>query len=164
MARADGSGASVVLFTLFAAFMLEVYYLSLAYQAVYNSSATIAGVKLLPFILVQIVVLIGSSRVIAKIGRFKWIIVAGPVFIICGAGALYSVKYGTPENHLYGFQALLGVGIGLALQNTMLAVQFELKAEPWLIPAGTGAAIFSESFELLVRSLLICQWALLVVS
>lgn len=124
--------------------MLEVYYLSLAFQAVYNNSATIAGVKLLPFILVQIVVLIASSRIIPLVGRFKWVIVAGPCFLAAGSGALYSIKYGTPETHLYGFQALLGIGIGLAMQNSMLAVQFELKAEPWLISAGTGVAVFSE--------------------
>jgi hypothetical protein len=124
--------------------MLLVYYLSLAFQAVYNNSATIAGVKLLPLIMTQIVILIGSSRVIAKIGRFKYPIVMGPVFLLAGSGALYSIKYGTPENHLYGFEVLLGIGIGLAMQNSMLAVQFELKAEPWLIPAGTGISIFSK--------------------
>lgn len=144
--RADTpSGASVVLFFLFAVFMLEVYYLSLAFQAIYNNSATQAGVKLLPFILVQIVILIASSRIIPLIGRFKYIIAAGPIFLAVGAGALYSVKYGTPENHVLGFEALLGVGIGLSLQNTMLAVQFELKKEPWLISAGTGIAVFCKS-------------------
>lgn len=132
--------------------MLLVYYLSLAFQAVYNNSATIAGVKLLPLIMTQIVILIGSSRVIAKIGRFKYPIVAGPVFLLAGSGALYSVKYGTPENYLYGFEVLLGIGIGLAMQNSMLAVQFELKAEPWLIPAGTGISIFSKSSLFTLRA------------
>jgi hypothetical protein len=124
--------------------MLEVYYLSVAYQAAYHTSATGAGVKLLPFILVQIAVLIASSRIIPILGRFKWIIVAGPCFLALGCGLLYTVKYGTPESHLYGFQVFLGVGIGLSLQNMMLAVQFELKNEPWFIPAGTGMAIFRE--------------------
>jgi hypothetical protein len=126
-------------------FMFEVYYLSIAYQAAYHTSATGAGVKLLPFILVQIAVLILSSRIIPIIGRFKWVIVAGPVFLAIGSGLLYTVKYGTPESHLYGFQVFLGIGIGLSLQNMMLAVQFELKNEPWLISAGTGLSVFSES-------------------
>lgn len=103
--------------------MFEVYYISLVLQAVYRNSATIAGVKLLPMILTQIVVLIGSSRVIPRLGRFKWVIVAGPCFLMLGCGLLYTVKYGVPENHILGFQALLGIGIGLAMQNSMLAVQ-----------------------------------------
>jgi hypothetical protein len=147
------SGASTVLFFLFATFLFEVYYLSLAFQAVYNNSATIAGVKLLPLIMVQIIILIASSRIIPRIGRFKWVIVAGPIFLAIGSGALYTVKYGTPESRLYGFEVLLGVGIGLAMQNSMLAVQFELKKEPWLISAGTGVAVFSESSATLVTVL-----------
>lgn len=135
-------GAGLVLFFLFAVFMLEVYYLSIAFQAVYNNSATAAGVKLLPFILVQVFTLMASSRIIGRIGRFKYIIVAGPCFIALGAGLLYTVKYGTPQNHLLGFQALIGFGIGLSMQNSMLAVQFELKKEPWLVGFGTGCVIF----------------------
>jgi hypothetical protein len=30
----------------------------------------------------------------------------------------------------------------MTLQNTMLSVQFELKATPWLISAGTGLVVF----------------------
>ena len=145
------SGASVLLFCLFGSFMGTVYYLSLAFQAVYNNSATQAGVKLLPLILVQIVVLIGSSRVIPLIGRFKWIIAVGPVFLSIASGLMYTVKYGTPETHLLGFQALFGIGIGLAMQSSMLAVQFDLKKEPRLIPTGTGIATFGASFSLFVK-------------
>jgi MFS family permease len=116
--------------------------MSLDLQAVYHFSATDAGVRLLPMILVQIVVMIASARVIPLIGRFKWVIVAGPMFIGLGSGLLYSIKSGTPISHLYGFQVLIGIGIGLALQNSMLAIQYELKAEPKLISAGTGAGTF----------------------
>lgn len=124
--------------------MFEVYYLSIGMQAAYNLSATDAGVRLLPFILTQIIILIASSRLIPYIGRFKYIIAAGPVFIAIGSGLLYTVKYGTPIQHLYGFQVFLGIGIGLSMQNSMLAVQFELKKEPWLISAGVGLAVFRE--------------------
>ena len=110
----------------------------------YNFSAVKAGVHLLPLILVQVFVLILSSRVIPKIGRFKWVIVAGPLFLILACGLFYSVKYGDSVGHLYGYQVIFGVGIGLAMQNSMLAVQFDLKSQPWLISAGTGTAVFSE--------------------
>jgi hypothetical protein len=125
--------------------MFEVYYLSIGMQAAYNLSATDAGVRLLPFILTQIIILITSSRVIPFIGRFKYIIAAGPVFIAIGSGLLYTVKYGTPVQHLYGFQVFLGIGIGLSMQNSMLAVQFELKSQPFLISAGVGIAVFRTS-------------------
>ncbi|ORY27750.1 major facilitator superfamily domain-containing protein [Naematelia encephala] len=135
-------GTCITASCLFWVFMIEVYYLSEGYQAVYHTSATGAGVRLLPFILVQILTLIASSRIIPRIGRFKWVIVAGPCFLCLGSGLLYTVQYGTPESHLYGFQVLIGVGIGMALQNSMLVVQFVLKAQPRLISAGTGLVVF----------------------
>lgn len=148
------SGACGTSLAIFACFTLVVYYLSEAYQAVYHASATGAGVKLLPLILVQVFALILSSRLIPKIGRFKPFIVSGPCFICLATGLLYSVTYGTPnpEGHLYGYQAILGIGIGMSLQNTSLAVQFELKSEPWLISAGTGMVIFRESAYLPLNS------------
>jgi hypothetical protein len=96
------------LFPLFYSTVLTVTYLSVGYQAVYHSSATGAGVRLLPFILVQVATLIASSRIIPKIGRFKWVIFTGPCILSLGCGLLYSIKYGTSEAHLYGYQVLLG--------------------------------------------------------
>ncbi|KAK4687774.1 MFS transporter, DHA2 family, glioxin efflux transporter, partial [Tremellales sp. Uapishka_1] len=136
------AGASAVLAMGFGTFMVTVYYLAEAYQAVYHTSATGSGIRLLPLILVQIAILIASSRIIPKLGRFKWVIVAGPCFCAIGSGLLYSVDINTNIRNLYGYQAIFGVGIGLFLQNSMIAVQFELKSEPWLISAGTGIAVF----------------------
>lgn len=135
-------GSSMTLFWIFAVMMIDIYYMSLQLQAMYHYSATGAGVRLLPLIMVQIVALIGSSRVIPLIGRFKWVIVAGPMFLTLGSGLLYSIKYGTPISHLYGFQVIVGFGIGIALQNSMLAIQYELKTEPQHISVGVGAGTF----------------------
>ena len=149
--RADSPGSAArrsSLFFLFMTMMFLIFYLSIGFQAAYHTSATGAGVKLLPMILVQVATLIISSRTIPKIGRFKWIIVAGPCFLMLSSGLFYTVKYGTSIGHLYGYQVIFGIGIGLAMQNSMLAVQFDLKSQPWLISAGTGAAVFSESFSL----------------
>ncbi|ORX34479.1 major facilitator superfamily domain-containing protein [Kockovaella imperatae] len=140
--RRSIAGASVVLFCLFADMMFIIYYLSLNFQAVYHFSGVKAGVHLLPLILVQVAVLIASSRIIPKIGRYKWVIVAGPVFIALACGLFYTVKYGDDVGKLYGFQVIFGIGIGLAMQNSMLSVQYDLKAQPWLIGAGTGTAVF----------------------
>ena len=118
----------------------------------YHTSATGAGVKLLPLILVQVFFLVLSSRLIPYIGRFKPFLVAGPMMLCIGSGLLYSVGYHTPnpKAHLYGYQVVLGAGVGVALQNTNLSVQYELKSEPWLISAGTGLVIFGKSSSFLL--------------
>ena len=136
------AGASIVLANLFGAFMVLVYYLSIAFQSLYHHSATSSGVRLLPFILTQIIFLILSSRIVPKIGRYKYVIVAGPIFISIGSGLLYSVKYGMSEKHVLGYQVVVGIGVGLSMQNSMLSIQHTLKNQPWLISAGTGLGVF----------------------
>lgn len=142
LARRTVYGACGVLFTLFAVYMIAVFYLSLWLQAVYHFSATDAGVRLLPVILSQTFFLLASSRLVPRIGRYKWIIVAGPVLLGAGSGAMYSVTYGAPLARLLGFQVLIGAGAGVAMQNSSLAIQAELRAEPRLIPAGIGISTF----------------------
>ncbi|WWC86979.1 uncharacterized protein L201_001860 [Kwoniella dendrophila CBS 6074] len=140
--RRNVIGASIVCFCVFGVFMILVYYLSITYQAVYHTSATSAGVKLLPLILLQVASLIITSRIIPKIGRFKPVIVVGPILLSIASGLFYTIKPSTPQAHLYGFQVILGVGIGCCLQNVMISVQHELKREPWLISLGTGMVVF----------------------
>lgn len=135
-------GAGICLSWLFAVFMLVVYYMSLNLQAVYHFSATAAGIRLLPMILTQVVALMVSARVIPLIGRFKWIIVCGPALLCIASGLLYSVKTGTSISHVYGYQVLIGVGIGMSMQNCMLAIQYDLKTQPRLISVGVGAGTF----------------------
>ncbi|WVQ84184.1 hypothetical protein IAT38_006334 [Cryptococcus sp. DSM 104549] len=135
-------GTCIVAFCVYGLFMVIAYYLSLAFQAVHHTSATGAGVRVLPLILVQVVTLIALSRVIPIIGRFKPVIVCGPIFISIAAGLFYSISYATLIANLYGYQVILGVGIGMCLQNIMIAVQYDLGSEPWLISLGTGLTVF----------------------
>ncbi|WWD00487.1 hypothetical protein V866_007402 [Kwoniella sp. B9012] len=140
--RRNVIGASIVCFCVFGVFMILVYYLSITYQAVYHTSATSAGVKLLPLILLQVAALIISSRIIPKIGRFKPVIICGPILLCIASGLFYTIKPTTPMANLYGYQVILGVGIGCCLQNVMVSVQHELRREPWLISLGTGLTVF----------------------
>ncbi|OCF76843.1 aflatoxin efflux pump AFLT [Kwoniella mangroviensis CBS 8886] len=140
--RRNVIGASIVCFCVFGVFMILVYYLSITYQAVYHTSATSAGVKLLPLILLQVAALIISSRIIPKIGRFKPVIICGPILLCIASGLFYTIKPTTPMANLYGYQVILGVGIGCCLQNVMISVQHELRREPWLISLGTGLTVF----------------------
>ncbi|GMK56868.1 hypothetical protein CspeluHIS016_0307080 [Cutaneotrichosporon spelunceum] len=140
--RRNIAGSTLVLFFLFFVFMIDVYYLSLALQTQWRFSATGAGVRLLPLIMVQIVVMIITARIIPKLGYIKWIIVTGPALTALGSGLLYTVHVGTPVSHVYGFQAIIGAGIGMSLQNAMVSIQFDLRELPHLITMGVGVGTF----------------------
>lgn len=136
------AGAAIVSFCGFAVMMIAIYYISVLYQSVFHKSAVTAGVQLLPLIMVQIVFLIGSGRIIAIIGRPWPFIFAGPVLITIASGLLYMVKSTSTNSMIMGFQAILGAGIGLFLQNTILVGQWEYQNEPWMISRATGAGTF----------------------
>ena len=50
-------------------------------------------------------------------------LVAAPVFLALGSGLLYSLDENTPEAKIIGFQILAGMGVGLGMQNALVAVQ-----------------------------------------
>ncbi|KAF8304794.1 MFS general substrate transporter [Clavulina sp. PMI_390] len=138
----DVTGAAFLNIFMWAVFMLCLYYLSEGYQAIYGSSATNAGISLLPEIVPQILVLIVSGRMIARFGRSHWIIVAGPVFLTIGSGLLYSVGYPKSKSYYMGYSTIIGIGIGLVLQNSIIAVQYVFHSQPHLISVGTGTVTF----------------------
>jgi hypothetical protein len=90
-------------------------------------SATDAGIRLLPMIATQIVTLIVSGRLISRFGKAWYIITPGP---------------NVPLSRTMGYEAIIGVGIGLFLQNTMILVQWDYHKTPRLIPQAMGAVMF----------------------
>jgi hypothetical protein len=49
--------------------------------------------------------------------------VASPFFLAVGSGLLYSLDVHTSNAKIIGFQILAGIGVGLGMQNSLLAMQ-----------------------------------------
>ncbi|KAF8316148.1 MFS general substrate transporter [Clavulina sp. PMI_390] len=130
----DVAGAAILSVFCWGVYMLCLYYLSEGYQAVYHASATGAGIDLLPQIVVQIFVMISTGP--------HWIIVSGPIIITIGSGLLYSVNYPASKAHYMGYSALLGLGIGTAIQNPIVAVQYAFHTQPKLIGVASSIVLF----------------------
>lgn len=115
-------GTAAEAFFVFLILLVGTYYVPLWYQSK-GASASRSGIDILPFML-SIVVSAGfSGAVITKIHRYWWFLVLSPPIASIGAGLLFTI---TPETHnakIIGYQILLGVGTGGALQNTIIAVQ-----------------------------------------
>lgn len=106
-------------------------------------SATDAGIRLLPMIGTQIFTLIFSGRLISRYGKAWYIITPGPVLIAIGGALLTSIRSpDTPISHVMGYESIIGIGIGLFLQNTMILVQWDYHKTPKLIPQAMGAVMF----------------------
>ncbi|KAF7303924.1 MFS general substrate transporter [Mycena indigotica] len=120
------------------------YYIPVFYQADRHYSAIRSGVNLLPFSLGTVITIILTAQITSKIGYYwPWLVVA-PVFLALGSGFLFTVSRATSSGTIIGFQILVGIGIGLAMQNTLVAIQAEFNSKPALLGQATSTGTFAQ--------------------
>ena len=68
-----------------------------------------------------------SGGLISKFGFYVPILLAGSAITTIGTGLLYTLDIGTPSSHWIGYQALVGIGLGLSFQVPMIANQSFVK-------------------------------------
>ncbi|KAJ7157547.1 ABC transporter [Mycena crocata] len=124
--------------------LLFSYYIPIFYQAVRNQSATKSGIDLLPFMLGSVLTVIGAGQVVGKTGYYWPFLMVAPVFLAVGSGLLYTIGPNSSSATLIGFQILVGVGTGMGMQNSLLAIQVEFKDVPALLGQATSMASFSQ--------------------
>ncbi|WP_366146560.1 MDR family MFS transporter [uncultured Pseudokineococcus sp.] len=93
------------------------------FQTSRGYSAFDAGLLTLPNVAGSLVGTIVSGRLITRYGRWKRFLVGGALLMIAGLGLMGTVDHLTPLWHVGVFIALIGLGTGCLMQNTVLAVQ-----------------------------------------
>ncbi|KAJ7730807.1 transporter [Mycena metata] len=124
--------------------LIYSYYIPIFYQASRGHSATKSGLDLLPFMLGVVVTVIAAGQIVSKTGRYWPFLVVAPVFLAIGSGLFYTLTPSTSSTKLVGFQILAGVGIGMGMQNALLAVQVEFKDEKKLLAQAMSMSSFSQ--------------------
>ncbi|MFD8866263.1 MFS transporter [Streptomyces sp. NPDC059590] len=104
------------------------------FQLARDKSPTMSGVMTIPMISGLFISSTVSGQVITKTGRWKAWLVAGGVLVTAGLGLLGTMRYDTPYWHLAIYMALMGLGIGMMMQNLVLATQNQVA------PQDLGAA------------------------
>ncbi|RJL22748.1 MDR family MFS transporter [Bailinhaonella thermotolerans] len=92
-------------------------------QLVSGASATNSGLLLLPFMAGVLTASMGSGRLITRTGRYKVFPVLGTAIASGGMALLGTMDVGTTKLVSGLYMVVLGVGIGLVMQVTVLAVQ-----------------------------------------
>ncbi len=92
-------------------------------QLVRGISPTISGLRLLPLLTGMIVTSIGSGRLVTKLGRYKIFIVVGTGILTAGMALLALIRVDTNSWVLSAMLFVVGFGLGLFIQNTILATQ-----------------------------------------
>lgn len=98
-------------------------FLSQYFQISRGQSPTMSGLMTLPMILGLLVSSTLTGRVISRTGRWKRYLVAGSVSLTVGFALMGTLRYDTSFWLLSCYMALIGIGLGMTMQNLVLAVQ-----------------------------------------
>jgi EmrB/QacA subfamily drug resistance transporter len=121
----------------------SIIYVPLYLQIVKGATPTKSGLLMLPMMAGIIFASVISGRFISKIGRYKWFPVVGTLIMASGLLLFLGLRVETPLWQAFSYMAVIGVGLGLAMQPLVLGVQSAL--EPRDMGAGTSTATFGRS-------------------
>ncbi len=93
------------------------------FQLARGESPTMSGVLTIPMIGGLFIASTVSGQVITRTGRWKAWLLAGGVLVTSGLGLLGSLRFDTPYWHVAVYMALLGLGVGMMMQNLVLCTQ-----------------------------------------
>ncbi|MFD5778575.1 MDR family MFS transporter [Streptomyces sp. NPDC058220] len=118
-------------------------FLSQYFQIALGKSPTIAGLMSLPLILGLLVSSTIAGQIISATGKWKVYLVAGGVIMTAGLGLLATIDTDTGFGLLSVYMAVLGIGVGLLMQNLVLAAQNDVPASE--LGAATSVLSFFRS-------------------
>lgn len=99
------------------------------FQLARGESPTMSGILTIPMIAGLFVSSTVSGQVITKTGKWKAWLVSGGVLLTVGLGLLGTLRYDTPYWHIALYMALTGLGLGMMMQNLVLATQNQVAPE-----------------------------------
>ena len=104
------------------------------FQLARGKSPTMSGVMTIPMIFGLFISSTVSGRIITNTGRWKAWLVSGGALVTAGLGLLGTIRYDTAYWQVAVYMAVMGLGIGMMMQNLVLATQNQVA------PSDLGAA------------------------
>ncbi|MEU1598195.1 MFS transporter [Streptomyces sp. NPDC005708] len=110
------------------------------FQLARDKSPTLSGVLTIPMIGGLFVSSTVSGQIITKTGKWKAWLVTGGLFVTAGLGLLGTIRYDTAYWKVAVFMAVMGLGIGMMMQNLVLSTQNQVA------PSDLGSASSTVTF------------------
>lgn len=98
------------------------------FQVARGATPTEAGLLTLPMIAGNLAGSVASGLLITRTGKWKGYLIAGSILLIGGLGLAGTMDHTTELWHAGIFTAVLGLGLGMLMQNLVLAVQNTVRA------------------------------------
>ncbi|GAA0612888.1 hypothetical protein GCM10009534_54560 [Kribbella sandramycini] len=93
------------------------------FQVARGYSPTEAGLLTIPMMFGSFLGSVGSGQLITRTGKWKRYLVLGGLFLTAGLGALGTIDHESPYWYVGAGMLAMGVGMGMMMQNLVLAVQ-----------------------------------------
>jgi EmrB/QacA subfamily drug resistance transporter len=113
------------------------------FQLARGYSPTTAGLMMVPMMAGVMVSSIFIGRWVSRIGQWKPFVLAGSIILAGGFGLMATIGYHTPLWIIGVFGAICGVGLGMTMQNLVLAVQNTISVRD--VGAATASVTFFRS-------------------
>lgn len=93
------------------------------FQTARGYSPTTAGILTIPLVCGMLVGSVGSGQLITRFGAWKRFVVTGAALLVIGFSALSTIDHATALQLVGVYIAVVGLGVGMMMQNLVLAVQ-----------------------------------------
>lgn len=134
-------GGALAIFAMMIPFLAGTYYLPFFYQAK-GRTASQSGIDIIPFMLTMVFASFTSGGIVNATGHYYYILVFGPLISAVGAGLLFTIDEFMGSARLIGYQIIFGMGLGIAGQLPLMAVQAEYALLPELIAQASSLLSF----------------------
>ena len=118
---------SFYIFLVAGGFFTLLYYLPIYFQAARNVSAAQSGVNNIPLVLGASLFTVVSGGLVTATGQYIPIMVVGSILSAVGCGMVYTLDVDSPSSEWIGYQALVGIGLGLIFQIPVIVAQSLVK-------------------------------------
>lgn len=103
-----------------AAYAVTLYYIPLFFAFTRGYGSLEQTVRLLPFVLVFIVIVLFTGALLPAIGRYKIVYILAGTFTLVGSSAMVATMDDKiSESKVMGFEALIGAGLGMHFQHAL---------------------------------------------
>ena len=130
-------------FFIYGAILIHAYYLPIWFQAVKDANAVQSGVDLIAYMVANALFSVFAGILVSKTGYFAPPAIVGAAIGTVGCGLLSTLKVDSSPGIWVGYQVLTSAGLGMAVQQGVIAVQTVLRLDQ--VPIGIAAIVSMQS-------------------
>ena len=130
-------------FFIYGTLLVHAYYLPIWFQAIRGASAVQSGIDLVPYMAANALFSVFAGIIVSKIGYFTPPAIVGTAVGTVGCGLLSTLQVNSGAGKWVGYQVLTSAGLGMAVQQGVIAVQTVLPLNQ--VPVGIAAIVSMQS-------------------